>query len=89
VLPTIRHAIERLLLKERRTHGFDASFNGTYPPATDKPNGWVSPCRFGINEGPIVLMIENYRSELAWRLMKKCPFIATGLRRAGFHGGWL
>ena len=49
----------------------------------------VSPWHFGINQGPIVLMIENYESDLLWRLMRKCPYIVTGLRRAGFSGGWL
>jgi hypothetical protein len=34
-------------------------------------------------------MIENYRSGLIWRLMRSCPYIAVGLRRAGFRGGWL
>jgi hypothetical protein len=34
-------------------------------------------------------MIENYRSEFLWRLMRTCPAIVTGLRRAGFTGGWL
>ena len=34
-------------------------------------------------------MIENYRSGLIWRLMRRCPFIVEGLRRAGFKNGWL
>ena len=34
-------------------------------------------------------MIENYRSGLLWRLMRECPVIVTGLRRAGFVKGWL
>jgi hypothetical protein len=34
-------------------------------------------------------MIENYRSEFVWRLMRSCPYIVTGLHRAGFSGGWL
>ena len=54
--------------------------------ATD---GWVSPWHFGIDQGPIILMIENYRTGLLWRLMRRCPYIVTGLRRAGFTGGWL
>ena len=36
-----------------------------------------------------MLMIENYRGGLLWRLMRSCPYIVTGLRRAGFDGGWL
>jgi hypothetical protein len=34
-------------------------------------------------------MIENYRTGLLWRLMRGCPFLAAGLQRAGFSGGWL
>jgi hypothetical protein len=34
-------------------------------------------------------MIENYRSEFIWQLMSSCPYIVTGLGRAGFSGGWL
>jgi hypothetical protein len=34
-------------------------------------------------------MIENYRSELLWRLTRQCPHVVAGLRRAGFDGGWL
>jgi hypothetical protein len=34
-------------------------------------------------------MIENHRSGFFWNLMRKCPYLADGLRRAGFTGGWL
>jgi hypothetical protein len=34
-------------------------------------------------------MVENYRSGLIWRLVANCPYIVTGLRRAGFRGDWL
>jgi hypothetical protein len=37
----------------------------------------------------MTLMIENHRTELLWRLTKKVQAIETGLRRAGFTGGWL
>jgi hypothetical protein len=54
------------------------------------PTGWwVSPHHFGIDQGPVVLMIENYRSGLLWNIMRRCKPIVTGLRRAGFSGGWL
>ena len=33
--------------------------------------------------------IENYRTGLVWRLMRDCPYVVSGLRRAGFTGGWL
>jgi hypothetical protein len=51
--------------------------------------GWVASDYLGIDQGPIVAMIENYRSGLIWRLMQKSPHIRRGLERAGFTGGWL
>jgi hypothetical protein len=51
--------------------------------------GWVSPWHFGLNEGRTILKIENYRTGLLWRLMRNCPYIVGGLRRAGFGGGWV
>jgi hypothetical protein len=89
VLPAIDHLVNEMDLKEGNPYGFKSTFNATYPCNSANPNGWVSPWHYGINEGPVVLMIENYRSELPWRLMRDCPYIREGLRRAGFTGGWL
>ena len=89
VLGTIRHAIEKLSLKRHGQYGFDASFNPTFPEKGINSYGWVSPWKFGLNEGPIILMIENFESGLVWETMKKCPAVISGLRRAGFRGGWL
>jgi hypothetical protein len=49
----------------------------------------VSKGYYGLDQGPIIMMIENYRTGLIWRLMRRSPFIIDGLRRAGFQGGWL
>jgi hypothetical protein len=89
VVKTIRHAIERLKLKLHDSHGFDASFNPTYPEKTKNPNGWVSPWKFGLNQGPVVIMIANEETGLIWNIMRQCNYIGIGLRRAGFMGGWL
>lgn len=51
--------------------------------------GWVDTRYYGINQGPIVAMIENQRSELFWRLSRTDPVLRRGLTRAGFTGGWL
>ncbi|MEP6865381.1 MAG: glucoamylase family protein [Deltaproteobacteria bacterium] len=64
-----------------------SGFNPTYA-AGDRPV-WVSPGHYGLDQGIIVMMIENHRSELIWRLMRGCPYVVTGLRAAGFSGGWL
>ncbi len=50
---------------------------------------WVSDGHFGLDQGIVVMMIENHRTQLIWRLMRDCPYIGAGLRRAGFRGGWL
>jgi hypothetical protein len=89
VLPAIDYLIHDVDLKTGNPYGFKATFNPTYPTRTTNPNGWVSPWHYGINEGPINPMIENHRTGLVWRLMRGCPYVVTGLRRAGFTGGWL
>jgi hypothetical protein len=88
VLPVIDHYIYTLKLKEGHSYGFRSTFNQTHPEKSH-PCGWVSPWHYGINIGPIILMIENYRTGLLWELMRGCPYIVSGLRRAGFSGGWL
>ena len=51
--------------------------------------GWFDTDYLGIDQGPIVAMIENYRTGLVWDRMKRSPYIVRGLCRAGFTGGWL
>lgn len=74
---------------ERRVQasGFNATAHAA-PPA-DPPGIWVSEGEFGLDQGMTVLMVENFRSGLLWRLLRSCTSIQTGLRRAGFRGGWL
>jgi hypothetical protein len=83
-LKAIRDQVPGLWTK----YGFLDSFNQSY--ITDKtPNGWIDHDYLGIDQGPIVIMIENLRSELVWNVMKKNRYINNGLKRAGFTGGWL
>ncbi len=70
-------------------YGFKCSFNPTFTEGYESERGWVSKGYYGLDQGPIVLMIENYRTGFLWNLMRKCPYLADGLRRAGFTGGWL
>lgn len=69
--------------------GLLTSFNPTFDTSDGAHRGWLSPEHLGLDQGPVALMIENYLSGLLWRLMRECPVIVTGLRRAGFHKGWL
>ncbi len=88
VLPTIR-ALNEQYPQVTSKYGFKCSFNPTFPSADGDERGWVSAGYYGLEQGPVVLMIENYRSGLLWQLMRGCPHIRLGLQRAGFTGGWL
>ena len=88
VIPTVRQ-FARLELGMTAPYGFKASFNQTFAVEESPTGWWVTPHHFGIDQGPVVLMIENYRSGLIWDIMRRCPAVIAGLRRAGFTGGWL
>jgi hypothetical protein len=88
VLPTLAHCSKTYPHMENE-YGLVCSFNPTFPSRDSKRAGWISADHFALDQGPVILMIENYRSGLIWRLMRNCPFVVTGLRRAGFNGGWL
>jgi hypothetical protein len=85
-LSALRHFCARYpdMIRDSR---LPSGFNPTLPG--DGLSGWVSEGYFGLDQGIIVLMIENYRSRLIWNLMRRCPYIGGGLRSAGFTGGWL
>jgi hypothetical protein len=77
-------------------YGFVDAFNPTLDVAIPMHygrivagKGWFDTDVLGIDEGPIVAMIENYRSGLVWRTMRRNEHLVRGLRRAGFTGGWL
>ncbi|MCY7409623.1 MAG: hypothetical protein LH473_05065 [Chitinophagales bacterium] len=55
----------------------------------DGTTGWFDVDYLGIDQGPIVIQLENYRNAFVWNLMKKNPYIVAGLKKAGFKGGWL
>jgi hypothetical protein len=75
VLPTLDYFINDVDLKTTDRLGFKATFNPTHPDRSENPFGWVSQWQFGLNQGPIVLMIENYRTRLPWRLMRSSPYV--------------
>jgi hypothetical protein len=78
-------------------YGFLDAFNATFPRSSLTPQtgtvvpgvAWFDVDYLGIDQGPIIAMIENHRSGLVWRVMRTNPYIKTGLKRAGFTGGWL
>jgi len=86
VLPSLQY-FDETFPEMTSKYGFKCSFNPTFSTASS--GSWISKGYYGLDQGPIVLMIENYRSGFLWRLMRRCPYIIDGLRRAGFAGGWL
>ena len=82
VLPALAYAAEHVPEAAGR-YGFVSAYNPTVP------GGWVSTDCFGLDQGPAVLMIENYLTGQPWELMRGCAPLRAGLRRAGFAGGWL
>jgi hypothetical protein len=69
-------------------YGFRDAFNLSIV-YQDSTKDWFDPDYLGIDQGPILIQLENYRSGLIWNVMKKNPYIRIGLKRAGFKGGWL
>ncbi|HEY4286853.1 MAG TPA: glucoamylase family protein [Puia sp.] len=62
-------------------YGFTDAFNLSNP--------WFDSDRLAIDQGPEIVMIENYRSGLLWNLFMSCPEIRTGLKRLGFSSPFL
>ncbi len=72
----LRHFYEKLGDRIWGEYGFKDSFS--------QSRDWVAPSYLAIDQGPIVVMIENYRSGLLWKLFMSCPEIQSGLRKLGF-----
>jgi len=62
-------------------YGFVDAFNET--------KDWYAKSHLAIDQGPIIVMIENYRSGLLWRLFMSCPEIKNGLKKLGFESPWI
>lgn len=58
-------------------YGFVDAFNET--------KNWVAQSHLAIDQGPIIVMIENYRTGLLWNLFMSCPEIKAGLKKLGFE----
>src|ERR1700730_9404146 len=85
-LSAVRRFLE-LYPEWKDTWRLPSGFNPSSPGADSR--GWISEGYFGLDQGVVVLMIENYRSGPIWKLMRNSRPIRTGLKRAGFLGGWL
>ena len=97
VVPCVKAMKERYGAGIYTEWGFLDSFN---PTLTERSGplqhgkivpgvGWVDGDYLGIDQGPIVIMAENHRSDFVWRLMRSEPNLRRGLELSGFTGGWL
>jgi len=50
---------------------------------------WYANSFLAIDQGPIIVMIENYRSGLIWNLFTSCPEVKNGMRSLGFTAPYL
>ena len=96
VVPTLMALRETYGKHLFSTYGFLDALNPTFRVNVPVQHGKVVPAigwfdtdYLGIDQGPIVAMLENFRSELVWEKMRSNPHIIRGLRAAGFSGGWL
>lgn len=96
-IPAVEEMIRRYGENLFGKYGFFDAFNPTFT-FTDvrlrhgrvvPGKGWFDTDYLGIDQGPIVAMIENYRSGLVWETMRKNSYVVRGLKRAGFTGGWI
>ena len=78
------------------TYGFVDALNPTFDRDVHVQHGhvvpgvgWFDNDYLGIDQGPILAMIENHRTGLVWKVMRTNPHIVRGLKRAGFRGGWI
>ncbi|GAC1383455.1 MAG: glucoamylase family protein [Ginsengibacter sp.] len=62
-------------------YGFTDAFNQT--------ENWFGKSYLAIDQGPEVVMIENYRSGLFWNLFMSCPEIQMGLKKLDFKSPWI
>ena len=85
VIPTLCHFSGMKLGGQDRQYGFKPSFNESFPDEKSLTGWWVTPHYFGIDQGPVALMIENYRTGLIWNVMRRCPYLVTGFSCAGRH----
>jgi len=76
-LAALRHYYGALGKHLWRDYGFVDAFC--------EAENWYAATHLAIDQGPIIIMIENYRSGLFWKLFMSCAEIREGLRRLGFE----
>ena len=80
-LQAMRHWYNDMKDKLWGSFGFYDAFSET--------DNWYPKRYLAIDQGPVVVMMENYRSGLLWKLFMSCPEIKTGLKKLGFQSPYL
>jgi len=75
-MQALRHFYNDLGDKIWSEYGFVDAFNET--------KNWYADSHLAIDQGPIVIMIENHRSGLLWKLFMSAPEVQKGLKKLGF-----
>ena len=76
-MKALRHFYDSLGDKIWGEYGFVDAFN--------ESKNWQAQSYLAIDQGPVIVMIENYRTGLLWKLFMNCPEIQTGLANLGIH----
>ncbi|MFH1121527.1 MAG: glucoamylase family protein [Bacteroidota bacterium] len=76
-MKALRHFYYQLGDRIWSEYGFTDGFSETH--------NWYAKSHLAIDQGPIVVMIENYRTGLMWKLFMNCPEIKSGLLKLGFN----
>ncbi|KAA0991158.1 glucoamylase family protein [Dyadobacter aurulentus] len=76
-MKALRHFYDDLGDKIWSEYGFVDAFN--------ESQNWYAKSHLAIDQGPIIVMIENYRTGLLWKLFMKDPDVQTGLKKLGFE----
>lgn len=80
-MKALKHFYYNLGDKIWSEYGFVDAFNET--------QNWYAKSHLAIDQGPIVAMIENYRTGLIWNLFMGCPEVQKGLQKLGFQSPWI
>jgi hypothetical protein len=80
-MQALKHFYYTLGNKIWSQYGFTDAFNET--------QNWYAKSHLAIDQGPIIVMIENYRSGLLWKLFMQVPEVQNGLKKLGFESPWL
>ncbi|MGV8877838.1 MAG: glucoamylase family protein [Sphingobacteriaceae bacterium] len=80
-MEALRHFYENLGDKIWGEYGFTDAFNETA--------NWYGKSYLAIDQGTTIVMIENYRTGLLWKLFMSCPEIQRGLKKLDFQSPFI